>query len=782
LRDVKLKPFKRVPVFIAGGVIVVVCVLRILNLTSFERLECITYDSRVRAALDFPAPTATNLGFVFIDEDSLKLVLANPTNGIGFSAGLYWPRHAYGRLIQELNAQGVSAVAFDIIWGELRPDQGVVETAGDKFPTSDEYCAGAMRYASNVIIAVTRQLTPPRLFLTNALALGDITTDKDPDGVLRRVQVFRPWRKWHWAFRQAEEELGFDLDQARFEPGLIVLTNPEGEELKVPLDKDGNFDLADFSANLPAGIERKNKPFIEERVWHMGVVLAAKQLGLDLDHPEIDLSGGYVKLRGNAGIERTIPIDREGYAYVNWSMPPNHPQLTQEAIHDLLLQNHQRVEGHTNDLSNRWRGKLAIVGSSAVIGNNLTDRGATPLSKDTILVSKHWNVANSIITGALVHRSTLLVDLALIIAMGAVTAALTWQLRIRLATTLVALLAAAYILSCFILYVGARIWLPIVYPAIVQVLMSYGSLMTWRVKFEQTERKRVTEIFGTVVSKKIMNALLEAPNLALGGARREITVLFADVRGFTEFTDRAQEQVEDYVRQKGLARADAEPLFEKQAQETLETVNRYLGLVADTIIKHDATLDKFIGDCVMAFWGAPLPEPHHALACVRGAIEAQRAIDSLNQERALENQRRELENRARLSAGLPPLPLLPLLMLGSGINTGIATAGLMGSAGETKNYTVFGREVNLASRLEGLSGRGRIFISEATHQHLLRDDPALAATCVAQPPQKVKGFATLVKVYEVPWRTTPASSEIPASSSDSASFSVATQTTSATRP
>jgi class 3 adenylate cyclase len=76
----------------------------------------------------------------------------------------------------------------------------------------------------------------------------------------------------------------------------------------------------------------------------------------------------------------------------------------------------------------------------------------------------------------------------------------------------------------------------------------------------------------------------------------------------------------------------------------------------------------------------------------------------------------------------------------------------MGSAAKTRNYTVFGREVNLASRLEGLSGRGRIFISEATYNHLLRDDPALAATCISQPPQKVKGFAATINVYEVPWR------------------------------
>jgi class 3 adenylate cyclase len=95
--------------------------------------------------------------------------------------------------------------------------------------------------------------------------------------------------------------------------------------------------------------------------------------------------------------------------------------------------------------------------------------------------------------------------------------------------------------------------------------------------------------------------------------------------------------------------------------------------------------------------------------------------------------------------------MLPILFLGSGINTGMATVGLMGSAAEMQNYTVFGREVNLASRLENVSGRGRVFIGQATFEHLLRDDPALAATCVELPPRDLKGFRSAVKAYEVPW-------------------------------
>src|SRR5262249_11206159 len=143
-------------------------------------------------------------------------------------------------------------------------------------------------------------------------------------------------------------------------------------------------------------------------------------------------------------------------------------------------------------------------------------------------------------------------------------------------------------------------------------------------------------------------------------------------------TDTTQARVDEFVRQHNLRGQAAEACYDQQARETLDTVNLYLGLIADVIRNHDGVLDKFIGDCVMAFWGAPVATPNHAVACVRAAIEAQRGIAALNQERAAQNQQRERENATRIAAGQEPLEMLPLLLLGTGINTGPATAGLMG--------------------------------------------------------------------------------------------------------
>ena len=298
-----------------------------------------------------------------------------------------------------------------------------------------------------------------------------------------------------------------------------------------------------------------------------------------------------------------------------------------------------------------------MVGSAAQ-GNDLTDRGATPLERDTLLVSKHWNIANSIITGQFIRRTSLPTELALIIFLGALTAFLTWQLRAFSATCGILLLMVAYVAVAFFVFVEFRFWLPIVFPIGGAILIEHIMLVTYRVVFEEREQRRVKSIFSKIVSPNVVNELLQAKKLSLGGARREVTVFFADVRGFTTFTDEIQQRMMEFVGHQQLDAAAAGKCFDESARETLETVNLYLAAVADAVKKHDGTLDKYIGDCVMAFWGAPTPNEKHALACVRAAIDAQRAINELNQRNLGESSSKEIENRIRISAGLPSKPPL----------------------------------------------------------------------------------------------------------------------------
>ncbi|MFN7141663.1 MAG: adenylate/guanylate cyclase domain-containing protein, partial [Limisphaerales bacterium] len=456
----------------------------------------------------------------------------------------------------------------------------------------------------------------------------------------------------------------------------------------------------------------------------------------------------------SSGPQRIIPLNPDGTFFINWSLQWNDERMALASFEEV-------VEGRS-DVA--WRDKLVVVGSIGS-GNNISDIGATPVSNSTYLVSKHWNIANSILMSQFIQRSALGTTLLLIILFGLLGAVLTLQERVLPSTAMLLAVVAIYVFGAWFLFVEARYWLPMVLP-LGTLVASHGCLVTHRLVFEQSEKHRIKAVFSKIVSPAVVNELLSVEKLSLGGARREITIFFADIRGFTEMTDAAQARAEEYVKKNALSKEEAEQFFDAVASDTLATVNLYLATIADIVKKYNGTLDKYIGDCVMAFWGAPTENNQHALGAVRAAVEAQRAIYRLNQERFAENERRKKLNEARQAEGKAPLEPLALLTLGTGINSGTAIVGLMGSDDHVFNYTVFGREVNLASRLETLSGRGRVIIGEGTYQALLRDDPQLAATCIPQPAVAVKGIRGNLCVYEVPWKivsTEPVPTPLPTS-------------------
>jgi class 3 adenylate cyclase/CHASE2 domain-containing sensor protein len=767
---VKVKSHKLILVILCLAVVGLVVLLeaftrRSPKLDVFQRLECMTYDWRVRLATNYPDAAAPNLGFVFIDNESITEVLSG---SLGYSAGLYWPRHVYGHLIQELDSQGAEGIAFDILFGELRPDHEVILPDGTT-NKPDAFFARQLARAGNVVLAAEKGIVPPDAFRTNAVALGDITAQRDRDGILRRSKAFEDYLILHRIVREALRK----FDGFQFQTNQMTFSPPDGPAVTLPISPDGMFDLARLyelgtGRSPPPGWPRTDRAYTRVRVWDLGLVLAAHHLKVDLSAAVVQ-PGKQILLRTATGRERVIPIDEENRFYIDWSMTHADPRLTRESFHSLLEQDTRRRHGLTNDLTSLWRGKLVLVGSIAS-GNDLTDYGATPLEKDTFLTSRYWNIANSLILGRFIQRPSHASELLLIFTLGLISGIVTWNLRTLVAASCVLLLGAGYVALSIYLYVQVRYWLPLVFPC-GGLFAAHFALITYRVVFEQRERRRVRSIFAKIVSPNVVQELLEADKLSLGGARGEVTVFFSDVRGFTEMTDETHARAEEFAKRNRLTEAEAREYLDRTAEEVLSTVNLYLGTIADTVKKHEGTLDKYIGDCVMAFWGAPTPGEGHALSCVRAAIDAQRALAVLNLERAGENVRREQENQQRAAQGLEPMPLLELLAMGSGINTGVVTVGLMGSEQHTFNYTVFGREVNLAARLEGLSGRGRILIGEATHRALQRLDPPLAASCQELAPATVKGFRTPVKIFEVPWKLAGAepNNVVPLPSADAAS-------------
>jgi class 3 adenylate cyclase/CHASE2 domain-containing sensor protein len=739
---VRLNFLKSPPIVIAAVVVVVVCVLEITRVSFLQRLEWMTYDSRVKLAHQYHSQAsnnATNLGLVAMSDASIAAV---DSGKFGFRYGLYWPRQVYGRALEELSLQGAKAVAFDILFAEERLDQPpYLFTNGDSIP-SDEYFAQQIEKSGNIILAADKDVFPASMFAGKALRVANIGTDRDIDGVLRREQPYVNYTNWHTKIKELDYEYDLDLSKTKIEPDKITFYPRHDHPVSLPMDTNGFIDDTNTGAYY--------KPYTPYRAWGLGVVLAAQELGLDLDHADIQTNQQRIVLKGANGITRVIPLDENGTFYIDWALTKDDPDLAVQDFGQLLSNPRDRANGIS--LDNYWSNKLVVVGSIAT-GNDLADMGVTPLENRTFLVSKHWNVANSIITGRFIKRTSLAIDLALIVLAGTASAWITWfSTKPVVSTVIVVLLAALYAGVAVLLFVEWRIWIPTIAPLLCSGFVTHLVAMTYRVRMEQHERKRVRAVFQRVVSPDIVSELLGAKSFSLS-SRRELTIYFADVRGFTELSDLTQQRAEAYVLEHKLEGEAAEAFYDEQARDVLNTVSLYLATITNAIKGHRGTLDKYIGDCVMAFWGAPVLNPNHALDAVRAAIDAQRALAALNRQREAQNARRAEENAARVRLGLPPHQPLPILSMGSGINTGVAIAGLMGSENHISNYTVFGREVNLASRLEGVSGHGRIIIGEGTYVAIQKLDPGLALTCVELSPQKVKGFREPVRIYEVPWET-----------------------------
>jgi len=658
--------------------------------TLFTRLENLSFDWRAQLASNKPVPPADDLVVVAIDDRS------HDTVRLSYQKLWPWPRYLHGHLIQELAAEGARVIAFDILFqGNFQAYEDVLDENGQPV-LSDDAFARELREAGNVLLA------------------GSTASSSADDG------------RWRW------------------EPPLAQFaTNALGVgHIVADIDSDG--------------VLRRVKAYYDTeqgRVWHLGVLTAAHYLGMDMSQAEVQ--PGRVILKGRQGQVRVIPTDEEGYFYADWVLGWDEKRRQRIAVipYSSLLQRFiERRNGKVPSLEDTLeiRNRAVMIGSLAT-GNNVSDKGATPLSNSDFLFTLHWNVVNSVVQNRFILRSGFGTESLLILLVGLLASVVTWRLRALLASSLLVVILAAYVFLALLLFGHARYWLPLALPT-TAALLTHLSLVTYRGVVEQRERFRVKSVFSRVVAPDVVNELLSSESLSLGGSRRRVSVFFADIRGFTRVTDESQAEAEQVIREQGLSGVAAEEYRDTQAREILATVNLYLGTVADTIKRHHGTFDKYIGDCVMAFWGAPTDNERHAADCVRAAVDAQQAIYALNGERDEENRRRLAENDRRMRMQQAPVPLIRLLSLGCGINTGVVTVGLMGSDQHMFNYTVFGREVNLASRLEGTSGRGRVIISESTHLDLARTDPELAGVCEALPPVTVKGFREPVAVYEVEWQ------------------------------
>ena len=239
----------------------------------------------------------------------------------------------------------------------------------------------------------------------------------------------------------------------------------------------------------------------------------------------------------------------------------------------------------------------------------------------------------------------------------------------------------------------------------IEILCIFAFVLSLKYVLEEQDRKFIKGAFAKYVAPAIVDSILKDPTkLTVGGERRELTILFSDIRGFTT-------------------------LSEKMDAKTLATfLNEYLGVMTDLVFAHEGTLDKYIGDAVMAFWGAPLNQPNHAYNSCHAAIMMIRALDEL---------RPKLQDRYGVD-----------VQIGIGINSGPVNVGNMGSS-TIFEYTVIGDHVNLASRLEGLTKeyKAHILTTRFTMDLIPDGSPPIATRVLDF--VKVKGKKQAVELIEV---------------------------------
>ena len=641
------KHWPRIAVTMLPVVLALLHAVGAVHLSMLQRLDDIIYDTRLTATM--PKTLDDRIVIVDIDEKSLSEVGRWP-----------WSRNKVARLVDNLFEQQAALVAFDIVFAEADDSSGLGqlnELARTEFKDQP------------VFAERLRQLQP----------------SLDYDGVLAKALKNRP------------VVLGYYLssDKDARASGVLpapVLTKADtmGRQVTATLWTGYGANIEPLAAAAPLaghfnpviaadGVVRALPLLAEYKgEYYESLSLAVFRLLTGMPSVSVAFSNESYLSRNKQGLDRVIlkqgektlgiPVDDTVTTLVPYRGKGGKNGGSYQYLSAAdVLEKKLPVDS--------IKGKIILVGTTAP---GLLDLRVTPVSETYPGVETHANLISGLLDGRIRVKPDFSIgyDVAMLVLAGLLLAIGLPLLSAVRAVMLSLLVIGGLVAANFALYFSAGWVLPLA-GALVMAVAAFSLNMSYGYFVESRSKRELANLFGTYVPPELVDEMVKDPdNYSMKAANRELTVMFCDMRGFTKMSE------------------TMEPV---QLQELLTGVfTRLTALIRG----NRGTIDKYMGDCVMAFWGAPVESDQHAHLAVKSAMEMANAVREINRD-----------HRER---GLPEIGI------GIGLNTGSMCVGDMGS-NIRRAYTVIGDAVNLGSRLEGLSKAYGvdIVVSEATKKQTL---------------------------------------------------------------
>lgn len=488
-----------------------------------------------------------------------------------------------------------------------------------------------------------------------------------------------------WTLRAANDG-GF------FHTGATLLTWPELANtsrgvgyISVQADPDGVF------RRVPLVVRYKEQ-YYPSMVFRMACDL------LKVTPENIIVDGGHsitlrsATLRDGSTQDVVIPIDEHGNMVINWIGPWERMKHLSFAT----LLEAAADQDEVDMIAEQFPNSIAFLGD---VSTGISDIGPIPFEQSFPLVGLHANTLNTILTGQFLKEMPqwqfLLLSAGLIVAM--VLFAFLFPSVAYTASS--ALLLLVYLGSAAAAFIEGAFIMPFILPAM-SIVLSTGSVLTYRYITEEKEKEQLRKRFESYFPPAVVKQMLEDPeSMTTKPQSREITIMFSDIKSFTTHSSTMT------------------------PEDISSSLSEYFEAMTSIVFKYEGTVDKFIGDGLMVFYGAPETQPDHAMRCVKAAIEMQQKCRELKEQ---------WEAKGKFG-----------LQIRIGINTGRVIVGDLGSE-RRKEYTVIGSDVNLAQRLESNAPVAGILVSDATFRQL----DATIRTAPREP-ILVKGLSTPIAVHEV---------------------------------